>query len=227
MKLSVIIPSYNEAATVREIIARVRRVPVGMEKEIIVVDGASSDGTREVLRAEETVPGTRVIYEERRGGKGCAVRKGLAAATGEIAIIQDADLEVSPEEYPALLRPILEGESDVVFGSRFLGGARFRTASLIANRVIIGLTNLLYGSAMTDVLTCYKVFRLKTLEGMRFTCNGFDFDTELAVSLIRRGVRIKEIPISYTPRTYGEGKKINWKDGFMAVWNIIRLRLTR
>ncbi|MDT8286140.1 MAG: glycosyltransferase family 2 protein [Elusimicrobiales bacterium] len=226
MKLSVIIPVYNEASTIREIISRVRRVPVGMEKEIIVVDGASTDGTRESLKAEESAPGTLVIYENGREGKGAAVRKGLEKASGDIALIQDADLEVSPEEYPNLLKHIVSGETDVVFGSRFMSGSRFRAASLLANRVLIFLTNLLYGARMTDVLTCYKVFRLEAVKGMEFECRGFDFDTELTVKLLKRGVKITEVPISYSPRTYGDGKKINWKDGFKSVYAVAKNRFS-
>lgn len=224
MKLSVIIPVYNEANTILEIISRVRNVQVGMEKEIIVVDGASSDGTRDRLKQEEGSPDTKIIYEDRREGKGAAVRKGLAAATGDISLIQDADLEVSPEEYPDLLKHIVSGETDVVFGSRFLGGAKFRAASLFANKVILFLANLLYGTRLTDILTCYKVFRTSLVKDMRFECRGFDFDSELAVKLLKRGIRIMEIPISYVPRTYGEGKKINWKDGFRSVHVVIRNR---
>ncbi|OGR67269.1 MAG: hypothetical protein A2081_01350 [Elusimicrobia bacterium GWC2_61_19] len=226
MKLSIIIPVYNEAGTIREIIARVRGVQVGMEKEIIVVDGASSDGTRENLKLEENFPGTTVIYEEKREGKGAAVRKGLDRASGEIALIQDADLEVSPEEYPGLLKHIVSGETRVIFGSRFLGGAKFRAASLLANRIIITLTNLLYGTAMTDVLTCYKVFRMDAIKGTRFECKGFDFDCEFTVKLLKKGEKIKEVPISYVPRTYGDGKKINWKDGFKSIQVLVKNRFT-
>jgi glycosyltransferase involved in cell wall biosynthesis len=225
MKLSVIIPSYNEASTIREILARVRAVPVGMEKEIIVVDGASSDGTRQSLKLEESVPGTTVIYEEKREGKGAAVRKGLDRASGDIALIQDADLEVDPGEYPELLKHIVSGEARVVFGSRFLGGAKFRAASLLANKVLIFLTNLLYGTSLTDVLTCYKVFRLDVIRNTSFECKGFDFDCELTVKLLKNGETIKEIPINYVPRTYGEGKKINWKDGFRSVYVVLRNRI--
>ncbi|MCM2266184.1 MAG: glycosyltransferase family 2 protein [Elusimicrobiales bacterium] len=224
MKLSVIIPVYNEAGTILEIISRVRQVQVGMEKEIIVVDGASSDGTRDRLRQEEGRPDTRIIYEDRREGKGAAVQKGLRHAAGDIVLIQDADLEVSPEEYPALLKHIVANETDVVFGSRFLGKAKFRYASLLANKVLITLANLLYGTSLTDILTCYKVFRASALEGLAFECKGFDFDCELAVKLIRKGVKILEIPISYNPRTYGEGKKISWRDGFKSLRVVVKNR---
>ncbi|MFA6434766.1 MAG: glycosyltransferase family 2 protein [Elusimicrobiales bacterium] len=225
MKLSVIIPSYNEGGTILEIIRRVRLVDIGMEKEIIVVDGASTDDTKEKLKQEAGKPDITIIHEPSREGKGAAVRKGFEKATGEITLIQDADLEVNPEEYPNLLRHIVSRETDVVFGSRFLNrDVKFRAASLLANKVIIFLTNLLYGARMTDVLTCYKVFRTGALQGMVFKCKGFDFDCEIAVKLLKKGVRIMETPIGYTPRTYGEGKKINWKDGFKSVGVIIKNR---
>jgi len=224
MKLSIIIPVYNEENTILEIISRVRRVPLDMEKEIIVVDGNSSDGTRDRLKSEEGGRDIRIIYEGRREGKGAAVRRGLEVSTGDIALIQDADLEVSPEEYPALLKHIVANETDVVFGSRFLGKARFRYASLLANRILITLTNLLYGADLTDILTCYKVFRTGVLKDLRFECKGFDFDCELAVKLIKKGAKIREIPISYNPRTYGEGKKISWRDGFKSLSVVVKNR---
>jgi glycosyltransferase involved in cell wall biosynthesis len=228
MKLSIIIPSYNEGRTILEIIRRVRLVDVGMEKEIIVVDGASTDGTREKLKQEEGKPDITIIYETLREGKGAAVRKGFDKATGDITLIQDADLEVNPDEYPNLLKHIVSRETDVVFGSRFLGrDTKFRAASLLANKTIIFLVNLLYGARMTDILTCYKVFRTEALKGLCFECKGFDFDSELAVKLLKNGVKIMEVPISYTPRTYGDGKKINWKDGFKSVHVIIRNRFPR
>ncbi len=226
-KLSVIVPVYNESSTILEIINRVRNVNIGFEKEIIVIDGNSNDGTREKLKQEELKPDTKIIYETKRKGKGAAVKKGLEIITGDIIIIQDADLEVNPEEYPALLKYIISNEYEVVFGSRFLKKeSRLRFMSLIANKIIVFITNLLYNVSMTDVLTCHKVFKKSVLENIKLKCNGFDFDTEIVLKILKKGIKIREIPIKYSPRTLGEGKKIRWKDGFISIWTLIKYRFS-
>lgn len=228
MKLSVIIPVYNEVSTILEIIARVRHEDVKMDKEIIVIDGASTDGTRENLKNLENQPDIKIIYEAKRAGKGAAVRQGLIQATGDIVVIQDADLEVNPDEYPALLKDILSQEYQMVIGSRFLkADAHFRFMSWLANKIVIFMTNLLYNARITDPLSCYKVFKKEVLKNIELECQGFDFDVELVVKMLKQGVRIKEIPIHYSPRTYGEGKKIRWKDGFIVLWTLIKYRFSK
>lgn len=228
MKLSVIIPVYNEASTVLEIISQVRRVDVNMAKEIILIDGASTDGTREKIKKLENQPDIKIIYETKREGKGAAVRRGLVNATGDIVVIQDADLEVNPDEYPALLKDILSQEYQMVIGSRFLkDDAHFRFMSWLANKIVIAMTNLLYSARITDPLSCYKVFKREVLKNIELKCKGFDLDVELVVKMLKQGVRIKEIPIHYSPRTYGEGKKIRWKDGFIVLWTLIKYRFSK
>lgn len=223
MKLSVIVPVFNERRTIALILQKVRAVPV--DKEIIVVDGASFDGTREILQEEEKVPGTRVIYEPERRGRGRAIREGLAVATGDTVIFQDADLELDPADYPALLAPLQAGECDVVFGSRFLDGRPAMTfLQYWGNRVINAAVNLLYGTRLTDVETCYQVFRRDAIADMELENNDFAFTVELAVKLIKRGYRIREIPIRYVPRGRMEGKKIYWGDGVASLWTLIKYR---
>jgi len=223
MKLSVIIPVYNEVGTILEIIKKVQLVKIDIDKEIIVIDGASTDGTKEKLKQVENQPDIKIVYETKREGKGMAVRKGFEIATGDVAIIQDADLEVSPDEYPFLLKHIFSNESEVIFGSRFMNkNSKFRFMSLLANKIIIFLVNLLYNTNMSDVLTCYKVIKTSILKDIKFECKGFDFDTEIVVKILKKGIKIKEIPIAYFPRTYGQGKKINWKDGFKSVYILLK-----
>lgn len=222
-KLSVIVPVYNEQATIRQILAKVRAVPI--DKEIIVVDGGSTDGTKELLAQEELVPGTRVVYEPGPRGRGSAVKEGLAIATGEIVIFQDADLEVDPAEYPKLIEPLETNRCDVVFGSRFLAGRPNMTfLQYWGNRVVNIAVNLLYGTRLTDIETCYQVFRLEAIKGMTLENNKFAFTVELCVKLIKRGYRIIEIPISYVPRTKAEGKKIYWGDGVASLWTLLKFR---
>jgi dolichol-phosphate mannosyltransferase len=223
MKLSVIMPVFNERRTIGLILEKVRAVPI--EKEIIVVDGGSFDGTRELLKAEEAKPDTRVIYEPERRGRGRAIKEGLLAARGEIVIFQDADLELDPSDYPALIAPLELGAADVVFGSRFLKGRPLMTfMQYWGNRVINIAVNLLYGTRLTDVETCYQVFRREALAGMELENNHFAFTVELTVKLIKRGCRIQEIPIQYIPRGRLEGKKIYWGDGFVSLWTLIKHR---
>ena len=222
-KLSVIVPVFNERRTISLILERVRAVPI--DKEIIVVDGASFDGTRELLAEEECKPDTRVIYEPERQGRGHAIKEGLKVARGEIVIFQDADLELDPADYPALIEPLDNGVCDVVFGSRFLEGRPHMTfLQYWGNRVMNAAVNLLYGTRLTDVETCYQVFRRQAIEGMELRNNDFAFTVELTVKLIKQKHKIREIPIRYIPRGRLEGKKIYWGDGFASLWTLIKYR---
>lgn len=226
MKLSVIVPVFNERRTIRLILEKVRAVDI--EKEVIVVDGNSFDGTRELLAEQARQPRTRVIYEPRRRGRGHALKEGLKVARGDIVIFQDADLELDPADYPALIAPLDNGECDVVFGSRFLNGRPHMTfLQYWGNRVINMAVNLLYGTKLTDVETCYQVFRRRALEGMHLRNNNFAFTVELTVKLLKKGFRIKEIPITYIPRGRLEGKKIYWADGLVSLWTLLKERVAR
>jgi len=223
-RLSVIIPAYNEVQTIGEVIRRVEKLDLGeIEREIIVVDGGSSDGTREILEQLQA-DGRLIVLDERpRKGKGHAIRLGLRRATGAFIIFQDADLELDPKEYPILLQPIVRGEADVVYGSRFQAGWRRGIwLNRWANRAITGLVNLLYGSDLTDVETCYKLFRAEVIKGLTLTSNRFDLDPEITVRLLNAGTRICEVPIEYFPRTVQQGKKLRWTAGFDALKVIFR-----
>lgn len=231
-RLSVVIPAYNERATVHELLRRVAAAPLpaGLELEMVVVDDGSTDGTRKILvelaAAGDPAP-FRLILHDENSGKGAAVRSGLAAGTGEYLLIQDADLEYDPREYPTLLAPILEGEADVVFGSRFLGGPHrvlFFWHSL-GNRLLTMLSNMLSDLNLTDMETCYKVFRREILDGVELRSRRFGIEPELTAKMAHRGARIWEVPISYRGRTYAEGKKIGWRDGVSAMWCILRYNL--
>jgi glycosyltransferase involved in cell wall biosynthesis len=231
--LSVIVPAYNEVATVHELLRRVAIAPLpdGVDLEMVVVDDGSTDGTRELLRelAERSDPAPfRLVLHEANRGKGAAVRTGLGAGRGDYLLIQDADLEYDPREYPRLLQPILDDEADVVYGSRFLGGGPHRVLFFwhsLGNRALTTLSNMLTDLNLSDMETCYKVFRRETLEGIELRSNRFGIEPELTAKVARRGARIYEIPISYRGRTYAEGKKIGWKDGVSAIWAIIRYNL--
>jgi glycosyltransferase involved in cell wall biosynthesis len=223
VRLSVIVPVYNERRTIELILDKVRAVDV--EKEIIVVDGASIDGTKELLEKQEAYSDTRVIYQKHRNGRGGALKEGIAAATGDLVIFQDADLEVDPADYPALLKPIEDGATQVVFGSRFLAGRPIMTPlQYLGNRVVTESVNLLYGVRLTDVETCYQVFPRQVLQSMRINSNDFAFTVELTVKLLKAGYKIREIPIRYIPRGRAEGKKIYWADGFVSLYTLIRYR---
>ncbi len=223
MKLSVIIPAFNEKNTIMEIIGRVLKTP--FDKEVIVVDDGSTDGTAEILKS--IPPGVEVITHDRNLGKGSAVRSGLAAASGDVIIIQDADLEYNPEEYPKLVAPIEEGSADVVYGSRnALGNNPRSSCSFYFGGVLLSkITNLLYGAELTDEATGYKVFRAGVIKGLDLQSRGFEFCPEVTGKLLRKGVRIHEVPISYNPRRKAEGKKITWKDGLRAVYHLVKWRV--
>ena len=224
MKLSVIIPVYNEVESIQVILKRVQDTK--LVHEIIVVDDGSKDGTRDVLATLDGKNGVRVILHERNKGKGAAVRTGMAAALGDVLLIQDADLEYDPRDYPQLLEPITEGLADVVYGSRFLGRAHRVTMfwHMVANRMLTFFTNILYNTILTDMETGYKVFRREVLNGMVLHANSFDFEPEFTAKILKRNFRIFEVPITFNPRDYNQGKKIKLHDAFEAVWTLIKYR---
>jgi glycosyltransferase involved in cell wall biosynthesis len=224
MELSVIIPVFNEVSSIQEIIRRVQATHLA--QEIIVVDDGSHDGTRELLGPLDGVNGVRVLLHEKNQGKGAAVRTGLAAARGDVLIIQDADLEYDPREIPLLLKPIQDGIADVVYGSRFLGGARRPILywNMVANKILTFATNILYNNILSDMETGYKVFRRTVLDGLPLHARHFDFEPEFTAKMLKRHVRIYEVPISFNPRDYSEGKKIKMKDAFDAIWTLLKYR---
>jgi glycosyltransferase involved in cell wall biosynthesis len=224
MKISVIIPAFNEKATIREIVQRVRKTE--MPSEIIVVDDGSTDGTREILRELEQEQLVRVFLHEKNLGKGAAVTTGIRNAEGDIIIIQDADLEYDPRDYPGLLKPLEENLADVVYGSRFLGGPRRTTMfwHMVANHILTFMTNILYNNILTDMETGYKVFRSSVVRDLKINARRFDFEPEFTAKILKRRYRIFEVPITFTPRDYDEGKKIKISDAFVAVWTLLRYR---
>ena len=230
MKLSIVIPVYNEAATISKIVDLVRSVDVGMEKEILLVDDCSRDGTRDVL---ETMgmecAELKVLFHEVNQGKGAALRTGFTAATGDVVLIQDADLEYDPKEYPRLLQPIVDGHADVVYGSRFLGGGAHRVVfywHYLGNMLLTTLSNMTTNLNLTDMEVCYKVFKREVIQSIPLKENRFGFEVEITAKIAKRKLKIYEVPISYYGRDYSEGKKIGWKDGFSALRCIVKYAFT-
>lgn len=227
MKLSVVIPCYNERATIRDIVAAVCSAPFE-DKEIIIVDDCSSDGTRAILQQEIEGKVARVLYHDVNQGKGAALRTGFAAATGDIVVIQDADLEYNPNEYPDLVRPIMDGLADVVYGSRFQGGRPHRVLYFwhsVGNQFLTLVSNMMSNLNLTDMETCYKAFRREIIQGITIQENRFGFEPEITAKVAKMHCRIFEVGISYSGRTYAEGKKINWKDGVAALYCIVKYNL--
>jgi glycosyltransferase involved in cell wall biosynthesis len=243
MKLSVVIPVYNERAFIEEVVMRVQAVP--LSKEIIVVDDGSTDGTRELLQEWETAQKNgrrevaarngrilflndlRLLFQDRNYGKGAALRRGFQTVTGDIVLVQDADLEYDPKDYDKLLAPILDGRADVVYGSRFLGGPQrvHYFWHYAGNKLLTLLSDMLTNLKLTDMETCYKVFRRQVLEGIKFKSNRFGFEPECTAKIAKGSWRVYEVPISYAGRTYAEGKKITWRDGASSLWHILRYNL--
>jgi glycosyltransferase involved in cell wall biosynthesis len=249
VKLSVLIPCYNEITTIREIVERVHAVeirmrvrdghlglPVGpdglvevvVSKEIIIVDDGSQDGTRDLLPELAQLSEVHVHYHARNQGKGAAVRTAIEHATGEIMLVQDADLEYDPRDYPTLLQPILERRTKVVYGSRFLGGPRKAMffSHMLGNKLLTLFTNIMFDTILTDMETCYKVFTREVAEQLRLKSPGWGFDPEITAKILKRGYRIYEVPISYNGREFDEGKKISWRDGLTVMWTLLKFRLT-
>jgi glycosyltransferase involved in cell wall biosynthesis len=224
MKLSVVIPVYNEVENIREILKRVQATRLA--REIIVVDDGSQDGTRDALKRLKDKGGLRVILHDQNKGKGAAVRTGLSAARGDVILIQDADLEYNPHDYPTLLQPLKDGIADVVYGSRFLGGPRRAVMfwHMIANQLLTFMTNILYDTILSDMETGYKVFRRQVIEGLTLRASRFDFEPEFTAKVLKRHYRIYEVPISFNPRDYSQGKKIKLQDAFEAVWTLLKYR---
>ena len=226
LTLSVLIPCYNEVNTIEAVLERVEAV--GLADEVIVVDDGSTDGTRELLRQiEASAPSNlRIYYHDKNMGKGAALVTAFRHATSDILLIQDADLEYDPREYPVLLKPIYEGISKVVYGSRFLGGPRkaMNFWNMVANKILTFTTNILYNAILSDMETCYKVFRREVVSNMVIHSRRFDFEPEFTAKVLKQGIRIYEVPISYNGREWTEGKKIQWHDGVIALWTLIKYR---
>lgn len=228
-KLSILIPVFNENKTLVEVLEKVIQADsCGLEKELVIVDDGSTDGTRDLLAGLDAAKySARIYFHEKNQGKGAALRTAQGHASGDIIMIQDADLEYSPSEYPELLKPILEGKADVVYGSRLCGGKptrAFKFLHLVGNKFLSLLTNVLYDCTLTDMETCYKVFKAEVFKKVTIKSNRFEFEPEITAKVLKQGVRIYELPISYFGRDYAEGKKITWKDGFGAIAALVRYR---
>lgn len=223
-KLSVIVPIFNERNTVVEIMRRMRAVELPIEREFVLVDDGSSDGTRQVL-AQLGDSSVRVVKHESNQGKGAAIRTGLGHVTGDLVLIQDADLEYDPEDWPKLLAPLFRGKATVVYGSRFTGERRnMLFLHWVGNRMLSLVTNVLYNTTLSDMETCYKLFDRRVLDGITIKSNRFDFEPEITAKILKQGVRIYEVPISYAGREFDEGKKITWRDGFAALYALVKFR---
>ncbi len=229
MKLSIVIPCYNEKNTIQDIVNAVKAAPVA-DKEIVIVDDCSTDGTRDVLRDQIAPQVDRVVYHEFNQGKGAALRTGFRHVTGDVVVVQDADMEYDPQEYPLLMDPIEKGRADVVFGSRFMGGAPHRVVyfwHMMGNRFLTLLSNMFTNINLTDMETCYKMFRRGVIQSITIEESRFGFEPEITAKVAARGYRIYEVGISYYGRTYAEGKKIGWRDGFRAIYAILKYNLWR
>ena len=243
MRLSIVMPAYNERATLEEIVQRVRAVdltvdrdginelldgPITLEREIVIVDDGSTDGTRAILDRwrEEDQPDMKIFFHDRNGGKGAALRTAFQHATGDVIVVQDADLEYDPRDYVKLLEPLLDGRTPVVYGSRFMGGTRsaMSLSHTFGNRLLTVLTNILFGTWLTDMETCYKCFRRDVIVNMPLHSRRFEIEPEMTAKILKRGYTIFEVPISYYGREFHEGKKISWRDGFSAIFTLIKYR---